>query len=201
MIFNLFKKKEEKEIVLVWNDYEKMLTTFSKNGEYVFEHFTGHIKLYGDECEVVDATFVYHIGNMNYLKGMKPVRGYDVKVNRISKFKGIVQDGVLRCDCFSNSIMNNGKVICNISDNNIVNSGELVCNEWKRGIFNSGVLKCDKWKCGTFNNGHIAGVKWYNGHFMNGTFEGEWYGGKWKKGKFIGESFVGNGTFDDIETI
>ena len=35
--------------------------------------------------------------------------------------------------------------------------------------------------------------------YDDGTFEGEWYGGKWKNGEFTGESFVGNGTFEDIE--
>ncbi|MBE6394061.1 MAG: hypothetical protein E7044_08425 [Lentisphaerae bacterium] len=209
------EKIEEKEVLLVWNESEKLLSTFSDNGKYVFENFTGYINLYNDICKVENATFTYIVGNMKYLKGFRPIHGCGIRVNNISKFHGIICSGFLRCGYLLNSTIIDGKVYCevsnnstikngklhcsDVSDNSTIENGELHCDEWKDGTVNGGFVKCEIWKNGTFNNGRLCCEKWINGVFMNGTFEeGEWHGGIWKDGKFLGESFVGDGTFEGI---
>lgn len=210
MFGNIFNKKtkkikeeiEEKEVLLVWNESEKLLSTFSDNGKYIFENFTGYIKLYDNICKVENATFTYIVGNMKYLKGIKPFKGYLKSVNNISKFHGIICSGFLRCKYLLNSTIIDGKVYCEVSNNSTIENGELHCDEWKDGTVNGGFVKCSIWKNGTFNNGRLCCEKWINGVFINGTFEeGEWHGGNWKGGKFLGESFVGDGTFKGIEKL
>jgi hypothetical protein len=192
--------KEEKEVLLVWNESEKLLSTFSDNGKYVFENFTGYIKLYNNICKVENATFTYVVGDMKYLKGINPFKGYLKSVNYISKFHGIICSGFLRCRYLLNGTIIDGEVYCDVSNNSTIENGELHCDEWKDGTVNGGFVKCEIWKNGTFNNGRLCCEKWINGVFMNGTFEeGEWHGGNWKGGKFLGESFVGDGTFKGIE--
>lgn len=192
--------KEEKEVLLVWNESEKLLSTFSDNGKYVFENFTGYIKLYDNICKVENATFTYIVGNMKYLKGIEPFKGCGKRVNNISKFHGIICSGFLRCEYLLNSTIIDGEVYCDVSNNSTIENGELHCDEWKDGTVNGGFVKCEIWKNGIFYNGRLCCEKWINGVFINGTFEkGEWHGGNWKGGKFLGESFVGDGTFKGIE--
>ena len=201
-MFGWFKKKTEKfnHFPLVWNDDKIALATADSNEDYEFENFTGYIRLYDDECFVENADFVYHIGNMNYLKGTaSPIRPFDIKVNNINKFQGVIKGGVLRCNILADTIVNGGKVYCKRASNIILNLGEIVCNEWERGNVNGGILNCKHWKCGSFNNVVFNGCKWSQGHFIDGEFNGNWYGGKWKDGKFNGVSFVGDGSFNSIE--
>jgi hypothetical protein len=201
-MFNWFKKKnvvkEEKVKSLVWNDEEIKLDTKAVNGDYEFINFSGHISLYDNECVVENASFIYHIGNINYLKGASPLRSFDRQTNRISVFHGIIKGGFLRCDYLKNAILNGGCVVCKRAEDNIINDGGFHCTDWLKGTVNGGHIYCDKWRCGTFNDGVFECDVWNNGIFNNGIFKGEWYGGKWNNGSFQGKCFVGDGSFPSL---
>jgi hypothetical protein len=204
-VFNFWKKKnvvkEEKVKSLVWNDEEIKLDTNAVNNDYEFINFTGHILLYDKECFVENASFIYHVGNINYFKRTVPLRYYDKQINRICVFSGVIKSGFLRCDCLENATLNGGCVFCKRADGNIINNGEIHCINWLKGTVNGGHIYCDEWRCGTFNNGIFESDEWKNGIFNNGIFKGKWYGGKWKNGTFNGRAFVGDGTFESIEKI
>lgn len=204
-MFNWFKKKAEKKTVenvipLVWNDEEIKLDTNAVNDDYEFINFTGYVSLYENECFVENASFIYHIGNINYLKGVAPLRYGNLakQVNRICVFHGIIKGGSLRCDCLESAILNGGCVICKRADGNVINDGEIHCVDWLKGTVNGGHIYCDEWRCGTFNNGVFESNEWKNGIFNNGIFKGEWYGGKWNNGTFQGRCFVGDGSFSSL---
>jgi len=201
-MFNWFKKKnvvkEEKAKPLVWNDEEIKLDTNAVNDDYEFINFTGYVSLYENECFVENASFIYHIGNINYLKGIAPLRSYDKQANRICVFRGIIKGGSLCCDCLESATLNGGCVICKRADGNVINDGEIHCMDWLKGTVNGGHIYCDEWRCGTFNNGVFESNEWKNGIFNDGIFKGEWYGGKWNNGTFQGRCFVGDGSFSSL---
>ena len=202
-----FKKKnkisvnvKKPDFNLVWNENKVGLSTAFQNGDYEFKDFSGYILLYdGLKCEVEHASFIYHVGNMAYIKRTaSPLRSYDSRCNRIEEFSGVIKNGELRCDDFVNSTLNEGTVYCKEVDNSIINNGNLLCTTWKRGTVNGGEVKCNKWLCGIVNSGIVKCEEWRNGIFKGGTFQGEWYGGEWHGGEFQGESFVGDGTVEYI---
>ena len=217
-------EKRKKGKPLVWNDDEVKLSTVNGNGEYTFENFSGNIFLYDEKCVVENASFVYRVGNMGYIKGTcLPHHPWDKMANRIVKFfGGVVREGELSCDTIENSVVDNAAVFCDYSTNNTVNNGRFYCGVWNKGTVNGGEIECHNWKCGIFNDGVFKGEhggieknkwhegvfnggvfkgKWCGGVFNGGVFNGEWYGGKWHDGQFRGESFVGDGTFDSVEKV
>lgn len=204
-MFKFFKKKKKSEkkeknvTALVWNDNEVKLDNSYNYGDYEFENFTGYILCNGNKCFVENSNFVYCFKKETLIKRCV------FSDSHIRKFQGVVNNGVLRCKYFENSIMNNGEVYCLESNNSVINDGKFYCSNWLRGVVNNGVIQGFttelEWKCGVFNNGCFFKGNWREGVFNDGVFMGEWYGGKWKDGKFKGESFVGDGTFDGIEKI
>ena len=195
-------KVEKPDLDLVWNEAGVLLSTRDADGERKFEDFSGHVRLYGERCEVEHAAFTYHVGNMAYIKGTaSPLRSIDRMCNRIKEFGGIIKNGEIHCARFVNGTLNNGIVYCNAVDNSVINTGNIHCFTWERGTVNGGEVECNEWLCGVVNGGVVKCEKWRNGIFNGGTFHGDWYGGKWHGGEFQGKSFVGDGSFDSIEKV
>lgn len=195
-------KVEKPDLDLVWNEAGVLLSTRDANGERKFEDFSGHVRLYGERCEVEHASFTYHVGNMSYIKGTaRPPRPFDVRCNRITEFRGTVRSGSLRCDRLVNGIVGEALVFCKVAEGCTMNGGKVVCGTWERGTVNGGELKCGEWRCGTMNGGVCSCETWRDGYFNGGTFLGDWCGGKWHGGEFQGKSSVGDGSFAAIEKV